>query len=56
MCAMGAGPAHWAAKVDISQYNLDMFKRNLKEFLRHFVIVDEIWIHHYTSKTKEQFK
>jgi len=32
-----------------------MFKRNPKAFLR-FVTVDETWIHHYTSETKEQSK
>ena len=33
-----------------------LFKRNLKEFLCHFVTVDETWIHWYTPKTKEQLK
>ena len=36
--------------------HLDMFKRNLKEFLRHFVTVDETWIHHNTPEMKEQSK
>ena len=43
-------------RADITQYNLDMFKRILKEFLRPFVTVDRTWIHHYTLKTKEQTK
>ena len=37
-------------------YNLDTFKRNLKEFLRHFVTLDETWIYHYTLETKEGSK
>ena len=41
---------------DVSQYNLDMLKRNPKEFLRRFVTVDETWIHQYTSETKKQSK
>ena len=43
-------------RADVSQYNLNMFKRNPKEFLRRFVIIDETWIHQYTPKTKEQLK
>lgn len=33
-----------------------MFKRNPKEFLRRFVIVDETWIYHYIPEMKEQLK
>ena len=43
-------------RADISQYNLGMFKRNPKEFLRLFIILDKTWIHDYTPKTKEQSK
>ena len=39
---------------DVSQYNLDMFKANPKEFLRRFVNVDKTLIHHYTPDTKGQ--
>jgi len=37
-----------------SEQCLTLFKRNPKEFLRHFVTVDETWIHWYTPETKEQ--
>ena len=40
-------------RADVSQYNLDMFKHNTKEFLRLFVTVNETWIHHYTPESKE---
>ena len=33
-----------------------MYKRNPKEFLRHFVTVDETWIHRYSPEMKEQTK
>lgn len=33
---------------------LNMFKRDPKQFLRRFVTVDEILIHHYTPETKVQ--
>ena len=51
---MGAAFAHSGTKTEShDNFNcLDMFKRNPKEFLR-FVTVDETWIHHYTSETKE---
>ena len=39
-----------------SEQCLTLFKRNPKEFLCRFVTVDEIWIHCYTSETKEQSK
>ena len=43
-------------RADVSQSILDMFKRNPKIFLRRFVTIDEVWIHHYTPETKEQSK
>jgi len=39
-----------------SEQCLTLFKRNPKEFLRRFVIVDETRIHWYTPETKEQSK
>jgi len=42
--------------VTISKQCLRMFQRNPDEFLRRFITVDEIWIHYFTSKTKEQSK
>ncbi len=39
-----------------SEQCLTLFKHNPKEFLRHFVTVDETWIHWYTPETKEQSK
>ena len=35
---------------------LDYFNRNLKEFLRQFVTINEIWIHHYTPESREGSK
>lgn len=43
-------------RMTTSEYCLDMFKRNPKEFLWRFVTVDETWIHHYTPEMKEQSK
>ena len=43
-------------QLSISKQCLELFKRNLQEFLRQIVTVDETWIHHYTSETKEQSK
>jgi len=39
-----------------SEQCLTLFQRNLKEFLRCFVTVDETWIHWYTPETKKQSK
>jgi histone-lysine N-methyltransferase SETMAR len=33
-----------------------LFKRNPKKFIRRFVSVDEIWIHHYMPEMKEESK
>ncbi|XP_066254460.1 histone-lysine N-methyltransferase SETMAR-like [Euwallacea similis] len=44
------------SRVTISKESLEMFSRNSNEFLRHFVTVDEMWIHHNTPETKEQSK
>ena len=56
---ISAAFAHSGAKrnrMTTSEHCLDMFKRNPKEFLRRFVTVDEIWVHHYTPEMKEQSK
>ncbi|GFU90209.1 uncharacterized protein TNCV_3874131 [Trichonephila clavipes] len=42
--------------VTISEQCLVLFKRNLKECLRHYVTYDETGIHWYTTETKEQSK
>ncbi|XP_030751041.1 protein GVQW3-like [Sitophilus oryzae] len=41
-------------RVTTSKECLAMFNHNKKDFLRHFVTVDETWIHHNTPDTKEQ--
>ncbi|XP_022822885.1 histone-lysine N-methyltransferase SETMAR-like [Spodoptera litura] len=43
-------------RVTISQKCLALFNRNINEFLRRFVTVDETWIHHNTPETKQQSK
>ncbi|KAG5347428.1 SETMR methyltransferase, partial [Acromyrmex charruanus] len=43
-------------RVTISKQCLEMFQRNLDEFLRRFITVDETWIHYFTPETKEQSK
>jgi len=43
-------------QMNVSKEYLDMFVRNLTDFLRRFIIVDETWIHHYTPGTKQQSK
>ena len=47
---------HKWGRVVASEQCLGMFQRNSKEFLRHYVTVDEIWIHYYTPETKNQSK
>ena len=37
--------------VTTSEQNLAYFNRNLKEFLRRFVMMDKTWIHHYISES-----
>ena len=32
---------------------LTLFRRNLSEFLHHYITVDVTWIHFYTTETKE---
>ena len=38
---------------DISEQCLKILKRNVQVFWRRFVTVDETWIHHYISETKQ---
>lgn len=47
---------HKRNRVTISQECLALFNRNMNEFLRRFVTVDETWIHHNTPETKQQSK
>lgn len=42
--------------LNISQECFAFFKHNSADFLQHFIAVEETWIHHYTSETKQQFK
>ena len=44
-----------AAEVE-SEQCLGTLKRNSKKFLRHYMTVDETWIHYYTPETKNQSK
>ena len=39
-------------RVEDSERCLELFKRSKKDFLRRYVTIDEIWIHHYTPETK----
>ena len=39
-------------RMNISMKNLEYVKLNSKEFMRLFITVDEIRIHHYTPETK----
>ena len=43
-------------RVITSEQNLAYFNRNPKEFLHRFVAMDETWIHHYTSESREGSK
>jgi [histone H3]-lysine36 N-dimethyltransferase SETMAR len=43
-------------RVECSEVNLSMIKRNRSEFFRRLITVDETWIHHYTPETAQQSK
>ena len=45
---------HKRNRVTTSQEGLALFNRNMEDFLRRFVTVDETWIHHNTPETKQQ--
>ena len=47
---------HKRNRVTVSQECLALFNRNMDEYLRRFVTVDETWIHHNTPETKQQSK
>ena len=40
--------------VDDSERCWQLFQRNKKEFLRKYVTIDEIWIHHFAPKSNRQ--
>ncbi|KAG5337044.1 SETMR methyltransferase, partial [Acromyrmex charruanus] len=44
---------HKRDRMTISKQCLEIFQRNPDEFLRRFITMDEIWIHYFTSETKE---
>ena len=39
-----------------SEQNLVYFNRNLKDYLRRFMTMGEIWIRHYTPESREESK
>ncbi|GFT00291.1 histone-lysine N-methyltransferase SETMAR [Trichonephila clavipes] len=43
-------------RMSISNALLAQFRRNKSEFWHRLIIVDEAWIHHYSPKTKIEFK
>jgi histone-lysine N-methyltransferase SETMAR len=43
-------------RMKISEQCLERFNKNKTDFLRRFITVDEIWIHHYTPESKQQSK
>ena len=47
---------HKRDRVTILKQYLEIFQRNLDEFLRRFITVDETWIHYFTPETKKQSK
>jgi hypothetical protein len=47
---------HKRNRMTTSKQCFDLFKRNPKKFIRRFVSVDEIWIHHYMPEMKEESK
>jgi histone-lysine N-methyltransferase SETMAR len=40
----------------ISEQCLERFNKNKTDFVHQFITMDEIWIHHYTPKSKQQSK
>jgi len=41
-------------RIIASERGLEMFKRNLTEFVSRLVTMDESWIHHYTPESSQQ--
>ena len=40
----------------LSRRNLNLFEEDPANFLKRFVTMDETWVHHFTSETKQQSK
>jgi hypothetical protein len=40
----------------ISEQCLEHFNKNKTGFVRRFITMDETWIHHYTTESKQQLK
>ena len=40
----------------LSRTNLNLFEEDPANFLKRFVIMDETWVHHFTSEAKQQSK
>ena len=38
----------------ISEQCLEHFNKNITDFVRRFITVDETWIHHYTPESRQQ--
>jgi hypothetical protein len=43
-------------RMKISEQCLVRFNKNKTRFVRRFITMDESWIHHYTSESKQQSK
>jgi histone-lysine N-methyltransferase SETMAR len=43
-------------RMKISEQCLEHFYKNKTDFVRRFITMDEMWIHHYTPKSKQQSK
>jgi DNA-binding Xre family transcriptional regulator len=43
-------------RMKISEQCLESFNKNKTDFVRRFITMDEIWIHHYTPESKQQSK
>ena len=41
-------------RMKISEQCLERFNKNKTDFMRRFITMDEIWIHHYTPESKQQ--
>ena len=56
MRKVGAALAHNRTKAASRGYFNRVFCSNKAEFLHRFITMDETWVHHFTSETKEQSK
>jgi histone-lysine N-methyltransferase SETMAR len=43
-------------RMKITEQCLERFNKNKTDFMCQFITMDETWIHHYTSKSKQQSK